>query len=239
MAFNNNDVVICEYPKSGITWLSFMLAGIRLSASKLKCKPTFYNIDSLVNDIHQMKGYHPGKIWNDGIGNFYKSHSTPEDYPRVIYLLRRPESVLKSYYVFRKSFGINETATEFLMGPEGIPGWISHVRSWLIESSNLSLPLMLVRYEDLLLNPSKVLGDICENIGLLASTEDIDYGLKCGEISAMRASEEHFRANNPVYSKGGLNFVRKENARHAEEFNETLISQIKEITNACTSILYP
>lgn len=72
----HDDVYIVELPKSGITWLSTIIANINLLESNEKIKITFYNVHQYIPDIHSSLNinYHP--LWSFPKFRFIKSHDT-------------------------------------------------------------------------------------------------------------------------------------------------------------------
>jgi hypothetical protein len=55
--FDHNDVFLVEFPKSGITWLSFLIANSLLKNHDENV--TFYNYHKYIADIHQLRGRLP------------------------------------------------------------------------------------------------------------------------------------------------------------------------------------
>ena len=66
-----NDILVSAFPKSGITYFGFLLTAARLHHNGMALRPTMYNIDFLLIDMHKMAGQQTGSIWHDGIGDLY------------------------------------------------------------------------------------------------------------------------------------------------------------------------
>jgi hypothetical protein len=222
----SNDVFLCSYPKSGVTFLSFLLAAARLHHGGHKIIPTFYNIDFLIQDVHKLSHIAPGVSWGDCLGTFYKCHDPFFNVPNVIYLLRNPVDTLKSYFTFRRKLGSKDSLHEFLEGPEGIPGWLQHLESWIVKNSNASQSICMIEYESLTTNPKAVLQSLGRQLGLIFSDETADFAVRVSSIEQMRLAEDTFSLLNPVYSKYNLDFVRREATRSVDEFSATICDLI-------------
>ena len=207
-----NDITIAAFPKSGITWLAFLLATARAQANGLAIRPTFYNIDWLVIDSHKMEGCEYAHIWSDGMGDFIKTHSLWKNVPNVIYLLRNPYDVLKSYYHFENRLGNQQSIKEFLK--DKIPQWCTHVSSWLIQNRSPSQSIHLIEYEAI---HSETLSALFRQLGF---EWDVAAALKRSDQERMKANEERFAAHNPVYRPYELQFVRPGSVREVAGFEE-------------------
>jgi hypothetical protein len=222
-----NDIYVTAFPKSGITYLGFLLVAARLRHNGMTLVPTMYNIDFLLIDTHKMQGVAPASIWRDGVGELYKTHNPFVSVPNVIYLLREPVATPRSYFHFRRQLGAKQTAKEFVTGPEGLAAWIQHLRSWLIDNRNPSQSIFVTEYEQLQADPGAELRGIGEQLGLSFTNETIDFATRMAGIERMRASEAAFTARNPVYAQFDLQFVRKDSSRSVADFTPELIELIR------------
>ena len=222
-----NDIHICAFPKSGVTYFGFLLVAARLRHNGIALMPTMYNIDFLLIDIHKMSSVSPASIWRDGVGDLYKTHNPCFLVPNAVYLLRNPVHTLRSYFHFRRQLGSPDSARDFLAGPEGLAAWTQHVKSWLIDNRNASQSLFVTEYEDLLKDPRGELRALAEQWGLDFSDETLEYAVRAAGIERMRAVESSFVARNPVYAQFDLNFVRKGDSRTVDDITPELVDLIK------------
>lgn len=150
-----DDIFLVSYPKSGNTWLRFMLAHLQFADAPI--------------DFHTISDYIPAgastadRVWHTQINRmrprFIKSHVRYQPrFPRVIYLVRDGRDAYVSYYRFL--FGRlpeGTTLAEFITKRDLRFGtWSQHVNSWL----NANLPsdrFVMIKYENMLRNPFKVL----------------------------------------------------------------------------------
>ena len=194
-----NDITIAAYPKSGITWLSFMLVIARLRANNINLWPTFYNIDWLVIDSHKMSECDYAQIWHDGMGCFIKTHGINKGQPNVVYLLRNPYDTLKSYADFQYKIEGQKLSEPYVL--QIASQWNNHVRSWITENRSVSQSLYLLEYEKLNLSAVAELG--C----MLGLDWKFDESANLAGRGYMRESEEEFARHNPVYARFNLAFV--------------------------------
>jgi hypothetical protein len=222
-----NDILVSAFPKSGITYFGFLLVAARLRHNGIALRPTLYNIDFLLIDTHKMAGQQPASIWDDGIGDLYKTHDRFVKVPNVVYVLRDPVETMRSYFHFRRQLGTRETVADFLAGPHGIDGWVAHVRSWLIDNRAAEQSVFVTLYEYLMARPRDELRALGEQLGLDFSDETLDGAVQTASLEAMRASEARFVARNPVNAQFALEFVRPAERRPVEGFTAELIDSIR------------
>ena len=149
-----DDIFLVSYPKSGNTWLRFMLAHLRFTDVPI--------------DFHTISDYIPAgasnadRVWQAQISRvrprFIKSHVRYQPrFPRVIYLVRDGRNAYVSYYRFLFDRLPEGTAlANFIAKKDLLFGtWSQHVNSWL--DANLpSERFMVIKYEICFRIPSGV-----------------------------------------------------------------------------------
>jgi hypothetical protein len=221
-----NDIHVCAFPKSGVTFFGFLLVAARLRHNGIALLPTMYNIDFLLIDTHKMAGVTPAGIWHDGIGDLFKTHDPYAPVPNAVYLLREPVATLRSYFHFRRQLGSRDSAREFLLGPEGIAAWVRHVKSWLIDNHNASQSLFVTEYEALRADPGTELRLLGRQLGLEFSAAAVDAAVAACSIERMRDLEASYVARNPVNARFELQFVRTGDQRVVEDITPELLDLI-------------
>jgi hypothetical protein len=134
-----------------------------------------------------------------------KSHSLfDRRYPRVIYLLRDGRDATYSYYVFcQKEFGYTGSFREFLMRTPYPPSrWHEHVDSWLCSGS--ATPLLLIRYEDMLVDQEAELRRALDFLGWQPPDEAIEKAVADSSLKRMKEKEQagYFLAHIRLGQKG-------------------------------------
>jgi hypothetical protein len=199
----DDDVFLVSYPKSGNTWVRFLLAN-------LMRKPNHPDVD-----FHTIHRYVPevgtGADRFEGLPSLriFKSHAPfVAAYPRVIYIVRDGRDVYTSYYHYRLE-GLPEgiTFAEYLARDDHWPTtWGRHVESWREGMADRPDQLLMVRYEDLLADAETELARMTRFLGLHASDEAIAASVAASRFESMRRIEKE---KGRRFAKKVSRFVRK------------------------------
>jgi hypothetical protein len=203
----SDDLYIVEFPKSGITWLSFLVANTNLILSGDSRNATFYNILDFVPDIHVSRDLAPPTLPMPGF-RIIKSHGyfNPR-YQKVFYLVRDPRHVMISYFRFLTQLGwFRGSFEQMLDHPRyGIGAWRRHVLGW-IDGVSPTSSFALIRYEDLLDDTGTQLSHLYRLLGIELPKEVVDKAISRSSMERMRKDELVFNDANPASKK--LDFVR-------------------------------
>ncbi len=211
----HSDVYIVEFPKSGITWLSSLLANMALTASGRKEVASFTAAHLYVPDIHITRDIGSAAYDTPPV-RFIKSHSEfNPNYIYVIYLVRNPLDTMKSYYRFNREHGKEVGDFDAFCRSDrlGVPAWKRHINSWLT-GGVIATRLHLSRYEDLLRETASEIELINKNFGWGIETTAIELAVSRSSVDVMRGNEEIYRSRNPRYS---ITFVRGNNDFEIDE----------------------
>lgn len=204
----HDDIYVVEFPKSGVTWLSFLLGNIELKIAGNKEKVTFYNHHKWIVDIHQLMLSEINR--NRGLDRtFIKSHSKYNPfYYFVIYLMRNPFDVMVSYYNFMLDLSYKGTFEEFVKDPNlGILAWKAHVNSWIYGDVKAQR-IHVIKYEDIMDDTRSSLISLYQNLGVELENDILNKAIDSSSLEFMKSSEETYRKFNPSYS---MNFVGNSN----------------------------
>lgn len=218
-----DDTYIVEFPKSGVTWLTFLLSNIIVKENDLDIQINFFNNNDFVLDIHTSKKDLFRKVEKPGY-RIFKSHSAYNPYYRkVIYLWRNPKNVMKSYFRMMKGLGyFNGSFLEFVKNDNyGIKSWVEHVSKWLYES-NMNQRMYFINYDDLRLDTEKEIKQLLKAVGWNVKAESLQYAITNSQKEYMKRLEDE-RFENDIRWK--MDRVA-ENYRFIE--NETEIENEKE-----------
>ncbi len=225
-----DDLYLVEYPKSGITWLSFILANIIQLKANPAVEVSFFNFTQIIADINYSK--YPRSMNNPFGSRIIKSHAKYNPfYTHVILLVRNPFNVMLSYYNFQSKLGSNDMEfKKFIENKKyGIDGWLKHTESWLKMNVG-GHRFCMIRYEDLINNTFETVNRLINLLGWQVDDNIISKAINQSSLKAMRKAEEEYSELNPKYR---LNFVRKK---------ENKISQLDQesfdyINNKCSHLL--
>ncbi len=192
----DDDVFIVSYPKSGNTFLRFLVG--RLINPHVRI--TFSNIGYYIPDIHYFPDiykYASKQNINLNRGRILKSHECFDPrYKNLIYLIRDPRDVAVSYwYHYLNVKLIDESYSKDIFYKKYIEGgldmygsWMENVGSWLGAREDTS-GFLLIRYEDLLADPTAEAIKICNHLQIQSSTSLIENAVKNSSFEEMQNLE--------------------------------------------------
>lgn len=238
-SLRKTDVFLVGHPKSGNTWLAYMLA--ILTQKDHERRVNLSDVGDFLPTIHGVD--HRIAVYNHLlIPRIFRTEGPqyPEHYPKTIYILRDPRSVLLSYYhhcvhdTGRTEWLISDFVDEMIT--EGcikslephIVRWDKQVEAWLERAKRQ--PVIFVKYEDLKRDCRATLEQIQNFIGLDCDDSILALAVERGDFSKMRRDEEKYGAESYPDEKGKRGFfVRKGKIDSwKEEMPEDVIANIEE-----------
>jgi len=190
-----DDVFLVSYPRSGNTWIRFLIGNLIDPDDPV----TFANLEWRIPSIYT----YPNRVLRR-LPRVLKSHEIFDPrYPRVIYLVRDPRDVAVSFYHFNikmRRFGDDLTADEFvdrfikarIVADVNRYGcWEDHVLSWLRTRGGRRerKDFCLVRYEDILKDPIAELKKVAALLGIEPSGERLTRTIELSSAKNMRELE--------------------------------------------------
>ena len=170
-----DDTYLVSYPRSGNGWMSQVITALLLPDVPPAKRPF------QVPDPYAL----PLQAWRQRPGPLtIKSHSpTDPGFPRVIYLVRDGRDALTSFYDFSIRTAIFDgTFESFVRRRLSVRGeaygpWPAHVREWALKAT--ARERLVVRYEDLYVNPVPYVSAIARFIGASSDATHIERALEC------------------------------------------------------------
>jgi len=188
---------LASYPKSGNTWLRFMLYAALYGSPKQSI-----DITTKIADIHRPLPTNP-----DPSGPTYiKTHfQLTDQHPQLgstlkaIHIIRNPRDILLSALNYRKLLGKGSWAVtkkhyaKAFLNTGGDPDWkshgfgtwASHARSWNTDQ----FPVLHLRYEDLKADPATQLNNILKFLEISRTDDQIKEAVTASSFDTMRALE--------------------------------------------------
>jgi hypothetical protein len=164
----SDDLYICSFPKSGNTWVRFILAFSRNRSAEIN----FRNIDAFVPDIYSATD----EVNAAPSPRLIKVHWPWFDfYPRTVYIVRDYRDVTLSYYHYQIALGeFKGSFSEYIT--KGIDStvfglWSEHVLAAYKFKEQYPERIMILRYEDLLHDTTR---NIAKLISFAGATKEVD-----------------------------------------------------------------
>lgn len=207
------DTFLVSYPRSGSTWLRFMLANLVVNPS---VDISFANIETYIPDIYVATA---ADLEQCELPRLIKSHeSFNPQYRRTVYIMRDPRDVAASYLAYLRkmryipdSYSPEMFVRQFIAGELDTFGtWKQNVESWLAARKD-DPDFLAVRYEDIRSDPQSQLTRIADFVGLQSNEQQICNAVAASDISIMRELE---RSTGHLWkplenSRSDLDFVRR------------------------------
>lgn len=205
----HDDLYIVSFPKSGTTWLNFIMANVHLKMSQRTQQVNFFNIADFVPDIMQNR-YIKTNILPFPGHRVIKSHAEINPlYTKVIYLIRDPRDVMVSYYWFLKMLGDwTEDLHQLIHSPTyGIEAWCRHVQGW-VERTSVANRIDFIRFEDMKVDALQVVTRIYTRLGQTIPEEVLKQAIELSSFENMKKMEAEYNHGGD-FRFPGFKFFRK------------------------------
>jgi Sulfotransferase domain len=187
------DKFLASFPRSGSTWLRFMLFETLFGEDA-----GFKKIEDRLPEIHRHRGSTPILA---GGGRLIKTHENyRNDYQRAVLLIRDIRDVFLSCWAGYDALGLAPIVSKgdmdsflvaFLEGKAIHSGsWQQHTKSWLESPIAKNGNLLVIKYEDLRKNPEPMLQELLEFVGMPYDVHAIRRAIENNTLQQMRKKEE-------------------------------------------------
>jgi hypothetical protein len=184
-----NDIFLSSYPRSGSTWLRFLLFEI-LTGEQALFGPVNRSIPYVGQQSKAQRVLPKG-------GRLIKTHERDiRGFARAVYIVRDARSIVLSEYRFmRHRFGYPHDFETFIrafiagrINPFG--RWDAHVNYWLDSSIAQQGNILLVKFEDMRQDTIGTLVKITRFLNVQPDEEKIRAAIVNNDVARMRAKEE-------------------------------------------------
>jgi Sulfotransferase domain len=187
-----DDTLIVSYPRSGNTWVRFLIANLLHPDADI----SFANIEQLIPDTASQSNRALKRTPRPRI---IKTHEYFDHrYKKVIYIVRDPRDVAVSYYHFQRKYrqiddscSIEGFVENFVHGrfiSAGWGSWGENVASWLYTRGESRI-FLLCRYEDITEDPVQQLSRIAFFLGVEPSAQILQQAVERSSADRMRKME--------------------------------------------------
>jgi hypothetical protein len=189
----SNELFVCGYPKTGRTWLRYMLANTLVEHFDLGVEVDLNNVYSIIpnDEVAQIDGQ-PDFAFEGVLPRIQMSHKPYDpqlhEDARLAFLTRDPRDIMVSHWLHDRNqvHLFNGDLPEYVKDPNrGIAAFILHIESWAPHLSKDQIKT----YESMRAEPARALGDILSVLGVHVSEVAIQKAVELGEINKMRKVE--------------------------------------------------
>ena len=205
--FRATDVFVGSYPRSGSTWLRFMLLEILAGQAS-----GFANTNEMLPDVGK---HEAGASVLPGDGRLIKTHEPfRAAYRKAIYLVRDPRDVALSEFAYQTALGVEkgdfDTYVErFLQtGVNPFGSWIDHANSWMNAADAKRADILHVNFEELKQKPLDELGRIVDFLQMPEVKVRIPAAVENNSLARMKEKEKA----NPQRASAKGRFIRSGSA---------------------------
>ncbi|HEV2176118.1 MAG TPA: sulfotransferase domain-containing protein [Terriglobia bacterium] len=184
-----SDAFIASYPRSGSTWLRFLLYEILTGDSS-----GFNDVNRVLADMGRQSNA-PALLPESG--RLLKTHEVYRpQYEKAIYLVRDARDVAISEYAYETSLerfsgDFDSFVAAFSRGHVNPYGaWHDHVDSWLGSPLAANGNLLLIRFEEMRRDAERTLAQVVEFLGVEATPEVIREAIANNNVQRMQAKED-------------------------------------------------
>lgn len=213
LSLKPQDVFVASYPRSGSTWLRFLLLELLTNGSAY-----FDSVNQTIPDVGRHRG--SPSILPCG-ARLIKTHEAYRSvYRKAIYIVRDVRDVVLSEFAYENARRrISEDFDEFLMlflrsSVSGYGPWQDHVASWADSPLESTGQLLLIKFEDLRVHTEDTMVEVLHFLGLPSDRRRIQEAIFNNSVQRMQEKENHatdIDGYSPQKSNGngsGSRFVR-------------------------------
>ena len=228
--YRTEDIFLVSFPKSGNTWLRFLIANAVKVHFAIETEVNFFSILEIIPAIKNNRYGNVANLCSFGmfgradLPRIIKSHDTYNPYfNRVILLVRDPRDVICSWFRYLKNYQKIEPDTkisDFLNNSRyGIHTWVNHTESWYFNQKMDQL-IKIFRYEDLLQNTTIQLQLIMELLGIKMTPEELNKAIELSSKEKMKQSEDAHMSNFYLDNRQ-IPFVNQGESRKGKDLPES------------------
>jgi estrone sulfotransferase len=185
-----NDAFIASYPRSGNTWLRFVLFDILVTGQT----SGFDEVNHIVAEV----GLHgPAHALLPGGGRLIKTHEAyRKQYKKAIYLVRDVRDVVLSEFAYQRALGwilddFDLFMRQFVRGEVNpFSPWHQHVPGW-VESPLAKTPnFLLIKFEEMRRNTENTVNTVLDFLGVIVDPQTVRDAIANNSLQRMQEKEQ-------------------------------------------------
>jgi hypothetical protein len=214
-----DDIFLVSYPKSGNTWIRFLLANLLAAKNPV----TYESLEDYIPSLHRSKE----RINQFRRPRIIKSHFPfYYIYPKSIYIVRDGRDALVSFYHYLSDLGKFKGSFEDFFFSDAhmeVGTWQTHVQGALSYKKENPSNMVIIRYEDLLVDTVLQIRRIVSFCDINKSEEAI---LEAVEKSTFKQLKRMQREKGIFIENKKVNFFRRGVTRQWQAYFSPEISEL-------------
>ena len=207
LALDRDDVLVASYPKSGSTWVRFMLAYLAAVRDGDDRPIDYVRLDARLPEFGRGELGRAEPVGR--LPRFVKTHRAwwrPFGGRRAVLVTRDPRDTMVSFYQFEQ--GKTDPRYEgdfagFIRHPQvGLDAWFRHTRDWRAHGP------VEVRYEDLKADDVAAFGAVCRALALPVSQDEVREAAERSRFDRVKSLEKSMGLPQPDKVKEGFEFAK-------------------------------
>jgi estrone sulfotransferase len=202
------DVFLISFPKSGNTWVKFILLNMLVEAKELKDNVSFKVLDETIPELSRDNLLKPWKYKT--IPRFIKSHIAYRKLffkdSKALFIVRDPKDVMVSYFHYVNNnygYNFNGDFSAFIRHEKfGLEACITHQLSWQDKAS------VIIKYEDLKNIGVDILYNALLALGINTEKNLVAHAFENAAFEKMKKLDEGPKKYEHAHKKE-YNFMRK------------------------------
>lgn len=190
-------MLLLGYPKSGNTWIAYMLSYVFNTIYDDYDAPGLHPKRESIRKY--VKGGLPHKSFERELGHVLKTHrqNIKSRGERVVYVIRDPRDVMVSYFFYKKNLmSQNADVDLHQFIKENLPEWTDHVNTWIDHAH------AVIKYEDATENLHRCLNQLCDDLGVTIDYDVIEKVKDQFSFKSMSGRDRGDSDNSSFYRKG-------------------------------------
>ena len=201
--FEPDDVFVAGYPKSGNTWMQYLLAGAIFGCDARLVPHTL--VQDLFPDVHYKTVYKRYLT-----PTFFKTHELPQPrHRKVVYLVRDGRDVMVSYFHHLTALGESLDVLKLLATGDGLfpCRWHEHIEAW--SANPYGAQMINISYEMLKGDAVTALQRICEFAGVERERTDLEVAVRNSSFEILQAKEKKVGWGEDTVWPKDRSFIRR------------------------------
>lgn len=201
-----DDIFLISYPRSGNTWMRFLLAFIYYNCPPQDLK----ELETTIPDIHTSLDFINEKLPRPRIIKSHFSEMPPQG--KILYLYRDGrDSLISFYFYLYPNSEKRPTFLDFLNSGQKdtfVGNWSKHIQKALSFRKKEPYRIHMLKYESLVSNPEFQLSQVLKFLELSVSEENLKSAIHVCSLENLKQMEKQTRnllpGEKPFFRNGSL-----------------------------------